>query len=427
MAAAGKAKSGGRTRKTLHQLGPGLVTGAADDDPSGIATYSQAGAQFGFGLLWTMLLTYPLMTAVQFSGAHIGRVTGTGLAENMKALLWRPAVIAIVVLLFVANTINIGADLAAMGAAAKLALGVNAFASTVGFALLSLLLQFFIPYRRYASLLKWLTLVLLAYIALLFMVKLDWGAVARGLFVPTIAGHEGMTTVVAILGTTISPYLFFWQTAQEVERVGQKPHSKPLVDAPEQADKARRRIRIDTFAGMAVSNIVAIAIMIGTAATLHMSGKTSIDTAADAAKALEPVAGVFAFALFSLGIIGTGMLAVPVLAGSVAYAAAETGNWENGLDRKPWEAWGFYGVIAAATLLGLGVGWSPLDPIQALFWSAVINGVVAVPIMIVMMVIVSRRDTMGEFTASPLLRFFGWAATLVMAAAVAAMGILALV
>ncbi|WP_242098709.1 divalent metal cation transporter [Sphingomonas sp. CROZ-RG-20F-R02-07] len=410
-----------RSVALFEQLGPGLVTGAADDDPSGIATYSQAGAQFGFGLLWTMILTYPLMTAVQLASAHIGRVTGCGLAKNMGDLLWRPLVTGLVVLLFVANTINIGADLAAMGSAAELATGGSAHLFTVAFAIASLLLQMFLPYRRYAGMLKWLTLTLLAYVALVFIVRVDWAAALRGMVVPEIAGETAVVTIVAVFGTTISPYLFFWQSAQEMEQVALDPKARPLTKAPSQARAAFSRMRLDTFFGMAVSNLVALAIMIGTAATLHAAGKVSIDTAADAAKALEPLAGKFAFVLFSLGIIGTGLLAVPVLAESAAYAIGETRGWKCGLDERPWEAVGFYSVIALATLLGIAIDWSPLDPIKALFWSAVVNGVVAVPIMVAMMVVVSRHSAMGKFTASRSLRFFGWTATAVMASAAAAM------
>lgn len=419
-------KLGARVRSIalFEQLGPGLVTGAADDDPSGIATYSQAGTQFGFGLLWTMVLTYPLMTAVQLVSAHIGRVTGCGLAKNMGDILWRPFVTFLVVLLFVANTINIGADLAAMGAAAELVAGGGAHIFTIGFALFSLILQLFLPYQRYAGLLKWLTLTLLAYVALLFMVKLDWLDVVKGLAIPRIEGKEAIVTVVAIFGTTISPYLFFWQSAQETEEVHRNPHEEPLVDAPWQARREFRRMRLDTFAGMAVSNLVAISIVIGTAATLHAAGMSSINTAADAAKALQPVAGPFAFLLFSLGIVGTGLLAVPVLAGSAAYAIGEAHGWKCGLDQRPWEAIGFYTTITLATLLGIAIDWSPLDPIKALFWSAVINGVVAVPIMAAMMMVVSRRSAMGKFTASRRLLFFGWTATAVMAVAAIAMIVL---
>jgi Mn2+/Fe2+ NRAMP family transporter len=419
-------KFGQRLRSValFERLGPGLITGAADDDPSGIATYSQAGAQFGFGLLWTMVLTYPLMSAIQLISAHIGRVTGCGLAKNMGDVLWRPLVTGLVALLFIANTINIGADLAAMGEAGELTLGFGAHEFTIGFALLSLALQLFIPYRRYAHLLKWLTLTLLAYVAVLFMIHLDWRSIAIGLVVPKLEGAAAVTTIVAIFGTTISPYLFFWQSAQEVEDVAQDPKAEALVKAPEQARAEFGRMRFDTFLGMAISNFVAIAIIVATAATIHASGSTSINTAADAARALEPIAGKFAFLLFSLGIIGTGLLAVPVLAGSAAFAVGEAHGWKCGLEHRPQEAVGFYAVITLATLLGIAIDWSPLDPIKALFWSAVINGVVAVPIMAAMMIVVTRKSAMGKFVASPLLVTFGWAATAIMAAAAVAMAVL---
>jgi len=406
------------------QLGPGLITGAADDDPSGIATYSQAGAQFGFQLLWTMILTYPLMTAVQLVSARIGRVTGRGLAANMREILPRWMLSLIVVLLFVANTINIGADLAAMGDAAALVAGGGGHVFTIAFAAGSLLLQLFIPYHRYASILKWLTLVLLAYVALVLMVHVDWAAALRGMVIPTVAGAGAITTIVAIFGTTISPYLFFWQSSQEVEEIDGHDDEHALEDAPEEAPDELGRIRVDTFVGMAVSNLVAIAIMIGTAATLNAAGKTDIATAADAAEALKPVAGQFAFLLFALGIVGTGLLAVPVLAGSTAYATAEARGWRTGLEKTPKDAPGFYAVIGTAMVLGIAIDWSPIDPIKALFWSAVINGVVAVPIMAVMMVVVSRKAIMREFTAPVPLLVFGWAATAVMAAAAVAMFVL---
>jgi NRAMP (natural resistance-associated macrophage protein)-like metal ion transporter len=416
-----KSDQAGRKPGLIKQLGPGLITGAADDDPSGIATYSQAGAQFGFGLLWTMVLTYPLMTAVQLVSARIGRVTDAGLARNMAKILPGWILTGLVALLFIANTINIGADLAAMGAAAELVVGAGDHVFTAIFAIVSVLLQIFVPYHRYASILKWLTLVLLAYVALILMVHVDWAAVGRGMVWPTIAGVSAITTVVAIFGTTISPYLFFWQSSQEVEEVDRDDDKHALNDAPGEAAGEFRRINFDTFAGMAVSNLVALAIMIGTAATLHASGKTDIQSAADAASALKPVAGQFAFLLFSLGIIGTGMLAIPVLAGSTAYAIGESRGWKTGLESKPLEAKGFYAVIAISTLLGIGIDWSPLDPIKALFWSAVINGVVAVPIMAVMMIVVSRRSIMGDYTARLPLLIFGWIATAVMAAAALAM------
>ncbi len=415
-----------RSVALFEQLGPGLITGAADDDPSGIATYSQTGAQFGFGLLWTMLLTYPFMSAIQLVSARIGRVTGCGLAANMGQVLPRRFVDGLVALLFVANTINIGADIAAMGAAAQLVVGWGDHVFTVVFAAASLLLQMFVPYRRYVTFLKWLTLALFAYVAVLFFVKLDWGAVAVGLFWPgrdVRLSKDLVTTVVAVFGTTISPYLFFWQAAEEVEDLNQDPAAKPLKQAPRGAKRQLARIRFDTFLGMGVSNLIALAIMIATAATLHAHGANGISTAADAARALEPAAGRFAFALFSLGIIGTGLLAIPVLAGSAAYAVGETRGWPCGLEHKPWEAVGFYSVIGAATLLGIAIDWSPLDPIKALYWSAVINGVVAVPMMAAMMLVVSRHRQMGRFVAGRALGVFGWGATGLMAAAVAAMGL----
>jgi NRAMP (natural resistance-associated macrophage protein)-like metal ion transporter len=406
----------------LKKLGPGLITGAADDDPSGIATYSQAGAQFGFNMLWTMLLTYPLMSAIQLVSARIGRVTGSGLAVNMGAIWPKPLVVGLVCLLFIANCINIGANLTAMGASVELATGIPSLPITISFAILSLGLQMFVPYERYANLLKWLTLVLFAYIAVLFVVKIDWLATIKGFVWPSFTlNGGGLTVIVAILGTTISPYLFFWQSSQEVEEIDCEDEGKPLEDAPRQAPKELDRIELDTFAGMAVSNIVAIAIMMCAAATLHASGKTDINSAADVASALKPIAGNFAFAVFSLGIVGTGLLSIPVLAGSAAYAFAESQDWEAGLDHKPWEAVGFYGVIAAATTLGLSLEFVPLDPVKALFWSAVINGFVAVPIMVAMMMIVSSKKQMKEFTAPMSMRIFGWGATAVMGVAAVAM------
>jgi len=407
--------------KRLKRLGPGLVTGAADDDPSGIATYSQTGAQFGPSLMWTMVLAYPLMVAVQLASARLGRVTGHGLGHSLDKVLPRWAVILLVGLLFCANTINIGADLAAMGEASALVAGGGQHLFTFAFAVASLLLQLFVPYHRYASLLKWLTLILLAYVALLFMVRIDWSAVAVGLVLPKVAGAGALTVIVAIFGTTISPYLFFWQASQEVEEIHQVEERRPLREAKAQAPDALSRIRWDTLSGMAISNIVALAIMLGTAATLHAAGKTDIQSAADAARALQPVAGNFAFAVFSLGIIGTGLLAVPVLAGASGYAISGAARWDASLEHKPHQAKAFYGVIALGMAAGLAIDGSPINPMKALFWSAVINGVVAVPVLIVLMIVVSRRDIMHEFVAPISLKIFGWLATAVMAAAAIAM------
>jgi Mn2+/Fe2+ NRAMP family transporter len=413
-----------RIRRAAHldQLGPGLITGAADDDPSGIATYSQGGAQFGYGLLWTLVLTFPLMAAIQLVSAHIGRVTGRGLASNLTEVLPRPLVLGLVGPLFLANTINVGADLAAMGEAARLVVGFGQHEFTIAFAILSAVLQMFVSYKRYARFLTVLTLSLFAYVAVLFMLDLDWGDIARG-----VIGADGplsptaATTIVAIFGTTISPYLFFWQSSEEVEELQHHPDERPLTEDPAQAPRAFARMRFDTVAGMAVSNLVGLAIMISTAATLHSNGVTDIRTAADAARALEPLAGKFAFLLFSLGIVGTGLLAIPVLAGSAAYAVSEAEGWKTGLDNKPWQAVGFYSVIGAAVALGLVIDYSGLDPIKALYWSAVVNGVIAVPMMAAMMIVARSRRKMGEFVAGPLLSTLGWTSTLVMAAAAATM------
>jgi NRAMP (natural resistance-associated macrophage protein)-like metal ion transporter len=403
--------------KAANELGPGVVTGAADDDPSGIATYSQAGAQFGYGLLWTMVLTYPLMSAVQLVSAHIGRVTGAGLAKNLAGNFPRAVVAALVGILVLANTINIGADLAAMAAATDLLIGGHTHLMVMVFALASVTLQLFVPYHRYARFLKWLTLSLLAYVGVLLTVHTDWPAALIGLFVPADLGKAAIVTIVAVFGTTISPYLFFWQSSQEAEEVADDPKQKRLQDAPRAAPKQFRRMRVDTLVGMAFSNAVALAIMLATAATLHRQGVTHIETAAQAAEALRPIAGSFAFLLFALGIIGTGLLAVPVLAGSAAFAVAETRGWTTGLEYAPRQAARFYGIIVAATAAGMIVDWANVNPIKALFWSAVLNGIAAVPLMAAMMILAGHRKVMGKFVASPPLLIFGWAATAVMAAA----------
>lgn len=406
----------------VSRLGPGLITGAADDDPSGVATYSQAGAQFGPDMLWTVVFAYPLMVAVQLISARIGRVTGAGLAANMAKVLPKPAVGLLVGLLFVANTVNIGADIAAMGAAGNLVTGWDAKALMAAFAVASLLLQLFVPYHRYVYMLKWLTLALFAYVGVIFTVHIDWAQVAAHVVLPRFTvSAAAVTVIVAIFGTTISPYLFFWQSSEEVEDLeAAGAHDLRHTSRPK-AEAELRRIRWDTMVGMAFSEIIAFFIMLTAAATLHAAGKTDIQTSAEAAQALKPIAGPLAFALFSAGIIGTGLLALPVLAGSAAYAISESFGWRMGLEHEPWEAPGFYAIISASMLLALGVVFSPLDPIKALFWSAVLNGVIAVPIMAGMMLVGSRRKEMGAFTATLSQRIFGWAATAVMAAAAIAM------
>jgi NRAMP (natural resistance-associated macrophage protein)-like metal ion transporter len=423
MAAKGKSslqRLNQRIVNSLEELGPGLVTGAADDDPSGIATYSQAGAQFGYGLMWTMLLCYPLMSAVQLVSAHIGRVTGAGLANNLVGTFPKRFVGALIGILLIANIINIGADLSAMGEAATLVVGGSEHAYVLAFALVCTLLQLFLSYRRYARVLKWLTLSLFAYVAVLLVVRTDWSAALVGLVLPTDLGRDALLTIVALFGTTISPYLFFWQSAQEAEEIATSKH-RPVKQEPRSAPTQFRRMRFDTLTGMAFSNLISLAIIMAAAATLHRQGITQIGSAAQAAEALRPVAGQFAFASFAMGIIGTGLLAVPVLAGSAAFAVAEVFGWKEGLEYQPRQAAGFYSIIVLATLVGALIDWSPIDPMRALFWSAVLNGLAAVPLMIAMMVVVSRHKVMGRFTASPSLLAFGWAATAVMTLASGAM------
>jgi NRAMP (natural resistance-associated macrophage protein)-like metal ion transporter len=410
----------------FKKLGPGVITGAADDDPSGIATYSQAGAQAGFSLLWIVVLTLPLMVALQSVSALIGRVTGRGLAHNMGRVFPRSVVTVFVLLLFLANTINLGADLAAMGAAARLMIGAgNPHLYTAGFAVFSLLAVVFIPYSRYVSFLKWLTFSLFAYVGIVFTVKIDWSTLAVGAFLPKFdLTGESLTLIVAIFGTTISPYLFFWQSSQEVEEEQADPEAAPLVKRPDQAESELNRISFETWLGMGISNLIAFFIILTTAATLHASGKTDIQSAERAAEALKPIAGEAAFFLFALGLIGTGLLAIPVLAGSVAYAAAESRGWRMGLERPLKQARAFYSVIALAIVLGIAVDFSPLDPIKALVWSAVLNGIIVVPIMAAMMVVASRRKLMGRFVASLWQRILGWTATAIMTIAAIAMFVL---
>jgi NRAMP (natural resistance-associated macrophage protein)-like metal ion transporter len=406
--------------KLREVLGPGLITGASDDDPSGIATYSQAGAQFGYATGWTLLFSYPLMCAIQQISAQIGRVTGRGVAGNMRRFMPAWSLYVIVALLLVANTINIGADLGAMAAALKLLVPVPMPIAVAGFTIVSVLLEVFVRYSRYVSVLKWLTISLFAYVATVFIAGVPWGQAARGIFLPLLHFNSGyLTVIVAVLGTTISPYLFFWQAAEEVEK--EDADAQPLIKAPQQAPAEFERIRWDTYIGMGFSNLVALAIVITTAATLHAHGVTNITTSSQAAAALKPIAGRFAFTVFALGIIGTGLLAVPVLAGSAAYAMGEAFGWPVGLAMKARRAKAFYGTINVAFILGALLNFSPIDPIKALFWSAVINGVVAVPVMIVMMILASRSAVMREFTLGPVLKTIGWVATAAMAAAAVGM------
>ena len=406
----------------LGKLGPGLITGAADDDPSGIATYSQGGAQFGYTLLWTLFFTYPLMVGIQVVSARIGRVSGCGLAGNIRRHYPKWVLYGLLSLLLAANTINIGADLSAMADATALLIGGLRHVYIIGFGLFCVVLQIYFSYARYIRVLKWLTLSLFAYVGVVFSVDLPWPNVIKGVFALSLSTNaDYLTTVVAIFGTTISPYLFFWQASQECEDIRAVKADKPLHDHPSQAARQLARIKVDTYIGMGFSNLIAFFIMLTVAATLHTHGVTDIQTSAQAAEALRPIAGKFAFLLFSMGIIGTGLLAVPVLAGSAAFAVAESFRWRQGLDLTPLRGARFYGVIAAATLVGVGLGFTRLDPIKALFYAAVINGVISPPIMLVMMRMASNPKIMGEFVVTRRLRILGWMATTVMAAAVAAM------
>jgi Mn2+/Fe2+ NRAMP family transporter len=364
-------------------LGPGLITGASDDDPSGIATYSQAGAQFGYSLGWTLLLTYPLMCAIQMISAQIGRVTGHGIAGNIRRHYPAPLLCALVALLVVANTINVGADLGAMAAALRLIVPGPAVLYIACFAIATVLLEVFMRYSRYAGVLRWLTLSLFAYVATVFVAGVPWSMVDRDLILPHFELSAAyLTVIVAVFGTTISPYLFFWQAAEEVEDQKESPAARPLVDAPEQAPKETARIQADTLVGMGLSNIVALFIMLTTAATLNAHGMKDIQTSSQAAEALRPIAGEFAFMVFAIGIIGTGLLALPVLAGSAAYALGEVFKWPVGLSQRPNRAKAFYGAIALATAVGAILNFTALDPVKALFWSAVFNGGAAVPIIV---------------------------------------------
>jgi NRAMP (natural resistance-associated macrophage protein)-like metal ion transporter len=400
----------------LKRLGPGLITGASDDDPSGIGTYSQAGAQLGFGVSWTMLLTYPLMVAIQEISGRIGRVTGHGIAGNVCRNFPAPFIWSLVVLLLIANTINIAADLGAMADATKVLIGGWSPAYVVVYAVVSVTAQIFLSYKRYVAILKWLTLVLFAYVIALAVVRVPWEEALRGLLIPKVQlNGTFLTTLIAILGTTISPYLFVWQSSQEAEDQRIDPDKRPLKEEVGSGKSEMRRIRLDTMVGMAFSNLIAVAILMTTAATLHSKGITDIQSSAQAAEALKPVAGAFAGLVFALGIIGTGLLAIPVLAGSTAYAIGEGRKWPVGLARKPKEATAFYSVLAISVAVAVALNFMPIDPIKALYWSAVINGVLAAPVMGVLMVLVRKREVMGNLVVRGWLYGLGWLATAAMA------------
>lgn len=411
-------------RYFLKALGPGLITGAADDDPSGIGTYSQAGAQLGYGVSWTMLLSFPLMVAIQEISARVGRVTGHGISGNVCRHYSAWLLNAVVALLFIANTVNIAADLAAMADATKLLVGGPAIVYVLFYGVVSVTAQIFLDYKRYVSVLKWLTLSLFAYVAALAFAHVSWGEALTGLVVPRVTwSSDYFTTIVAILGTTISPYLFFWQASQEAEDQRVDVTKQPLIDKHYGAQKEFHRIRADTIIGMGFSTLIALAIIFTAAATLHATGKTDIQTSAQAAEALKPIAGKFAEVIFALGIVGTGLLAIPVLGGATAYAVGEARRWPVGLARKPKEAVAFYSVLALSAAIGIALNFTPIDPIEALYWSAVVNGVLAVPVMVLLMFMARQQNVMGKFVIQGPLYWLGWLSTGAMLLSVLAMGI----
>ncbi|MEO7160637.1 MAG: divalent metal cation transporter [Polaromonas sp.] len=400
----------------LRHVGPGVVTGAADDDPSGIATYTQAGAQFGTGLVWTVFLSLPFMIAIQLVSARIGRVTGKGVAANLREHTPKWFLMTMVALLVIANTINIAADIAAMGEALQLVVGGGEHFHSVAFGVITVLLQVFVPYRKLAPILKWLTLFLFAYVIAVFMVQVPWGKVLYDLVIPKLQWTSGYwMMIVALLGTTISPYLFFWQAAQEVEELRLKGTG---LGSEAEIRRDLRRVKRDTYTGMFFSNAVAFFIMVLGATVLYAAGIRDVTSAAQAAQALRPLAGEFAFALFAGGIIATGLLAVPVLASSAAYAVAGAFGWPEGLEWHWYEARRFYAIIAIATVVGTGLDFTSIDPMRALYWSAVINGVVAVPIMAGLMLLASKKSVMGSFTSGFKTTWFGWGGAAVMGFAV---------
>ncbi|MCP4619171.1 MAG: divalent metal cation transporter [Bradyrhizobium sp.] len=411
-------------RTVLKSLGPGLITGASDDDPSGIGTYSQAGAQFGYSIGWTMLLTFPLMVAIQEISARVGRVTGHGISGNVCRHYPGWVLHVVVALLFIANTINIAADLAAMADATKLLVGGQAMIYVVLYGVLSVAAQIFLDYTRYVAVLKWLTLSLFAYVAALAFAHVSWKEALAGTLLPQISwSADYFTTIVAILGTTISPYLFFWQASQEAEDQRIDVTKRPLIEKHSGARQEFYRIRADTVVGMAFSNLIALSIIVTAAATLHASGKTDIQTSAQAAEALRPIAGPFAEWIFALGIVGTGLLAIPVLAGATAYAVGEGRRWPVGLARKPKEAVAFYGALALSGGIGIALNFTPINPISALYWSAVVNGVLAVPVMVLLMLMAHHKNVMGRFVIGGPLYWLGWLSTAAMTLSVAAMAV----
>jgi NRAMP (natural resistance-associated macrophage protein)-like metal ion transporter len=407
--------------KVLKRLGPGLITGASDDDPSGIGTYTQAGAALGYATLWTAIVTLPLMIVVQHICAKIGMCSGRGLAGVLKRYYSKKLLYPVVLGLVIANTINAGTDIAAIAAAINIFIPIPISAMVVPIAFSIVALQIWGSYNLIVKVFKWLTLSLFAYVIAAFLAKPDWFAVARATFVPEISfTSEYATTLVAILGTTISPYLFFWEASEEVEE--EKSEGRTTLAARKGATDAEiRNEKIDTIVGMVFCNVVFYFVILAAGATLHVSGKTDIQSASEAAQALRPLAGSLATVLFAVGLIGAGLLAVPVLTGSAAFAVAETFGWQSGLDEKPRHAKKFYGVIAASTLVGVAIDFLGINPISALFWTAVINGVVAPPLLVVVMLVSSNKRVMGKRTNGRFTAIVGWLAAAIMFAAAVGM------
>jgi NRAMP (natural resistance-associated macrophage protein)-like metal ion transporter len=410
-----------RVRRFFADLGPGLITGAADDDPSGISTYSVAGASFGYMPLWTALFSFPLMAAVQLMCARLGLVTGRGLAGVVRHYYPRWVLWSACALLIVANVFNIGADLGGMAEATEMMTGIKAYYWTPLYTMLIISLLFFSSYRHIARIFKWLTMVLFAYIAAAFLARPDWHAVVSATFIPRVEWSSAfLATFVGLLGTTISPYLFFWQASQEVE--DDRAQGKRTVKQREGATLKELSVaRTDVFTGMFFSNLVMYFIILTTAATLHAHGQTNIQTAREAAEALRPLAGNAAYLLFTLGLIGTGILAVPVLAGSAAYAVAEAAAWRGTLEDRPLLSRKFYALIAVAMLLGLALDFVGFNAVKMLFYSAVLNGVLAPPLIVLVVLLTSKSKIMGRRVSSRPLRYCGWAAAAIMTAAVVGM------
>jgi NRAMP (natural resistance-associated macrophage protein)-like metal ion transporter len=407
----------GGVRHFFADLGPGLITGAADDDPSGISTYSVTGAAFGYAPLWTALFSFPLMVSVQLMCARLGMVTGRGLASNLRRNYPRGILWTACALLIVANIVNIGADLGGMAEATGMITGVSQYIWTPIFAVLIISLLFWTSYSRIAKIFKWLTLILFAYIIAAFLAHPDWGAVLRSTFVPHVQWSSNyLAAFVGILGTTISPYLFFWQASQEVEE-DRKIGRSTIREREGATARELRKSRTDVLTGMFFSNLVMYFIILTTAATLHSQGKTSIDTAQQAAEALKPLAGNFAYLLFTLGLIGTGMLGVPVLAGSAAYAISEARLWRGTLEDKPRMAKKFYAVVAVSMLLGLLLNYVGIHAVRMLFLAAVLNGILAPPLIVLVVLLTSNKKVMGKRVNSPVLKWLGWATAAIMAAA----------